>query len=144
MEELENKIREALPRLKELTKGCIIYGVDGDFHQFGSYAEVINVKIETDYTKTYILDCFTIDSGRYNHFFTTKKCWDTYNVKVIGHPIKLNDVLEYIKIKDTPVYNTTEVNTIAFGTFPKIQYWDLSSVFLSDQSEELKEFLNGL
>ncbi len=127
---LETKIREAFPRLKELTDGAIVYRPHWNvFKQ--KYEEDVYDEIEYRYGKFFengeVLEHFKLDSD--------------LNV---SHPIKLNDVLEYIKLKDIPIYNTTEVNTIAFGVFPKIQYWDLSSVFLADQSEELKEFLNSL
>ncbi len=131
MEQLEKKIREALPRLKELTKGCLL-GYDGE-----------NIDIEIINTNknivTYI-DAVNIDKIKDASF----EEFSQLDMSIIGHPIKLNDVLEYIKIKDTPIYNTTQVDNIAFGVFPKIQYWNLSSVYLKDQSNELKQFLNEL
>lgn len=130
MKELENKIREALPRLKELTDGAIVY--KPHFNVFSQkYDEDVFDEIEYKFGKFF-------ENGEELEYFKLDSDY------IIGHPIKLNDVLEYIKIKDIPIYNTTEINTIAFGVFPKIQYWDLSSVFLADQSEELKEFLNSL
>ena len=135
MGELEDKIREALPHLKELTKGCIIYGVDGDFPEFGGKAEIVNVSVENDYTTTYILDCYTIDRGCYNKFFTTKKCWDTYNIEIIGKDIMLNDVLNYLTIfEDDAEEYFDEV----------LCEWDLTSPYLKDQSEALVKYLNEL
>lgn len=130
MKELENKIREALPRLQKIEKG----------QRFLSkyYGIITATKVDNLGGDKYDIYGFDEMEGlpRSNYY--------PRDLELIGHPIKLNDILEYIKIKDTPIYNTTEINTIAFGVFPKIQYWDLSSVFLADQSEELKEFLNNL
>jgi len=66
---------------------------------------------------------------------------------IIEHPIKLNDVLEWCSLKTTNFFigdckaffaiNYCDNNEERF-------YWNLSSVFLADQSDELKEFLNDL
>ena len=89
MLELENKIREAIPRLKEV-----------------------------------------------DHFFGDEPM-------TIEHQIKLNDVLEYITQKDC--YAAISINNhFYFTNGYKHYFWDLSSVFLADQSDELKRFLNDL
>lgn len=130
MKELENKIREALPRLKKIEKG----------QKFLSkyYGTITATKIDD------------IGGGRYDIYGFDEveglpRCgYYPKEFELIGHRIKLNNVLEYVKIKDLPIYNTIGVNTLAFGIFPEIQYWDLSSVYLDDQSDKLKEFLNNL
>lgn len=52
------------------------------------------------------------------------------------HPIKLNDVLQYLVYLGFPIgsYQYKQV----------LKLWYLDSVFLADQSDELKEFLNNL
>lgn len=139
MKELENKIIEALPRLKELTKGCIVKDILNEW-----IYEVIDNKY-----------CPQLYSYQYSAF-RTLDFKDLENIYIIGHPIKLNDVLDYIYSKkpNSKCYNVsfdydgtfTEIWKYANGDIEgsKIYYWNLSSVFLSDQSEELKEFLNTL
>lgn len=131
MTELENKIRETLPRLKELTKGCVFT----DKNKVINY-EVVGFSSDGKLTATY-----------FNKF---KISWD-YNVDkfrikydVIGHPIKLNDVLEYLKGKNTEVHSINKYGLFHDRNWKAVCNWDLSSVFLADQSEELKEFLNSL
>lgn len=97
MKELENKIRESLPRLKEVD------------HFFGDGVLLIE-----------------------------------------EHPIKLNDVLEWHSKDGRDKYSHFEVSkgeayfSIYDGEEVESIVWNLSSVFLADQSDELKEFLNGL
>jgi|688.fasta_scaffold2753923_2 hypothetical protein len=85
MKNLENKIREFLPRLKEV-----------------------------------------------DHFFGD----ETMDIE---HPIKLNDVLEWLCTTKNYSCNMQDGNFYIFG-----HIWNLSSVFLADQSDELKQFLNSL
>jgi len=136
MKELENKIREALPRLKELTDGAIIY--KPHFNVFSQKYE----KDEFDETE-YRFGKFFQDNVE-QRYFKLDSDWS------IGHPIKLNDVLEYINLNNK--YQDISFN--CGGVFIQIDRysdngiktynWNLSSVFLADQSEELKEFLNSL
>lgn len=126
MKELENKIREALPTLQGLTKGCIFT----DKNRIIEY-EVLGFSKDGKITATY-----------FNKF---KISWN-YNVDkfrtrfdIIGHPIKLNDVLEWLCLTKNYSCNMQNGNFYIFGIA-----WDLSSVFLADQSDELKEFLNNI
>lgn len=143
--ELEQKIRKAIPELKELGIGCEISGVDGDFHQFGENAIVLNHRIETDYTRTDLLQCYSTDFC-YPRFFKTKIKYDTYNVSIIGKPIQLNHVLEYaLKTKYEDGVNMMyeyEQNELLRKLI--INNWNLKSNLLSDQSEELIKFINEL
>ena len=152
MKELENKIREALPRLKSLTDGAIVYRPHWNV-------------FKQEYDKG-VYDELELRNG---HLFEDDEKVDSYPFCIgddwyVGHPIKLNDVLEWLNIVNDcnflmfsdgclckfdeefndyyPINNKTfelrvvnSVNTL---------HWDLSSVFLADQSEELKEFLNRL
>ncbi len=116
---LEDKIREALPRLKELTKGCKIYDKESMFPY-----EIVDNRY---YPQLY---CYEYSSFRVLEFN------DLGNFETIGHPIKLNDVLQYLTFLGFPLnsYQYKEV----------LKLWFLDSVFLADQSDELKEFLNKL
>lgn len=125
LKELENKIREALPRLKELTKGCIFTNKNKN--------KVINYEVLG------FSPGGKLNATCFNKF---KVSWD-YNVdkfrvkfEVIGHPIKLNDVLQYLVYLGFPIgsYQYKQV----------LKLWYLPSVFLGEQSTELKGFLNRL
>lgn len=137
MKNLEDKIREAIPRLNGLTKGCIFT----DCHGVIKY-EVVGFSKDGKLTATY-----------FNKF---KISWN-YNIdkfrvkyKIIGHPIKLNDVLEWHSKEGRDKYSHFEVSkgeayfSIYDGEETDSIIWDLSSVFLADQSDELKKFLNNL
>lgn len=136
MKQLEDKIREALPRLKELTDGAIIYKPHWNiFSQ--KFEEDIFDEIEYRYGR------FFEDGEPLMHF----KLDESYYV---GHPIKLNDVLEWCTIEGKDNYFHFEAS-LGQGVFRIYDceesyslIWDLSSVYLSDQSEELKEYLNSL
>lgn len=131
MKDLENKIREALPRLKELTKGCLI-----------TVREYPNEIIELSNNEyPHKVNAISLE-GKYI-IIDFEDAWGSNNTatykETIGHPIKLNDVLEYFTSDSNILYETyiDRINYI-------VENWDLSSVFLADQSDELKEFLNGL
>ena len=129
MLELENKIREAIPKLKQLTEGAIVYRPHwNSFEQ--KFQEGVFDEIEYRFGKFFYcneeLEHFQLDSSWY-----------------IGHKIQLNDVLEYITQKDC--YAAISINNhFYFTNGYKHYFWDLSSVFLADQNDELKRFLNDL
>ena len=137
MSELENKIREAIPRLKELTKGCIVDNFHGE-------KEIIHRSREIN--NTVILDVFSNDNG-----FDTWMVKDgvfsvdgfKFEVSIVGHPIKINDILEYITEKNC-YGGITISNRFYITNGYRHYFWDLSSVFLADQNDELKKFLNDL
>ena len=130
MKKLENKIREALPRLKELTDGAIVY--KPHFNVFSQkYDEGVFDEIEYKFGKFF-------ENGEELEYFKLDSDW------YIGHPIKLNDVLDYLKGKNTEVHSINKYGLFHDRNWKAVCNWDLSSVFLADQSEELKEFLNSL
>lgn len=125
MKELEDKIREALPRLKSLTDGAIVYRPHWNFFK-QEYDEGVYDELEL----------------RNGYLFEDDEKVDSYPFCIgddwcVGHPIKLNDVLEYIKLKVSKVSHHKVVGNVCLD-------WNLSSVFFADQSDELKEFLNNL
>lgn len=126
---LEDKIREALPQLNELTKGCLI-----------SVKEYPNEIIELC-TDEYPDKTFGISLE--NKFITIdfEDAWGSHNTatynKTIGHPVKLNDVLEYLLY--VRLYSPEDKQIIRV-----LNIWNFSSVFFADQNEKLKEFLNDL
>ena len=129
MKNLENKIREALPRLKEIGVGL-------------KFIDKLDFKAEIVYENVGTYYYFSESDNEV--FSITSNFFGRICKEVIGHPIKLNDVLEYIGLSEK--YKGLVVNTWGVGfCFDKVLFeWDLSSVFLVDQSDELKEFLNNL
>ena len=59
------------------------------------------------------------------------------NYEIIGKPIQLNHVLEYLL--EIRKYSITDLQMIEL-----INRWNLKSNLLSDQSPELKNFINNL
>lgn len=122
---LENKIREALPRLQEIEKGqrfsSIYYGI------------VVATKVTQHTQNTYSIYGFDEETGlpRDNYY--------PRELELLGHPIRLNDVLDWLCKSKNYSCNMQDGNFYIFG-----HVWDLSSVFLADQSEELIKFLNEL
>jgi hypothetical protein len=125
MTELENKIREALPRLKRIEVGQKF---------LSKYYGII--------TATYI---YNLEGNKFEIYGfdevggLPRRCNYPRDLELVGHPIKLNDVLEWLCLNKNYSCNMQDGNFYIFGIS-----WDLSSVFLADQSEELKEFLNSL
>lgn len=123
MRELENKIREALPRLQKIEKGQRFFSK--------YYGVIVATQVKELSRDKYDIYGFDETEGlpRSNYY--------PRELELIGHPIKLNDVLEYLL--DVEKYSTKD------SQMQKVlNVWDLSSVFLADQSDELKEFLNNL
>lgn len=136
MKDLENKIRGILPRLQEIVKGQQFYS---------PYYGIITATKVTRY-----------GNGKYGIYgFDEKEGLprDNYyprDLELRGFPIKLNDVLEFLNIcftTDNSASNTVKLfNSSENSKLKKvvIDNWHLSSVFLEDQSEELKEKLNTI
>ena len=122
---LEQKIRNAIPELMELGVGC---------------------EIETQTKQR--LTIYSIDKGYYNCHnsdvvsTSISKPINPYH-KIIGKPIQLNHVLEYVKIilKSKKNSEIAKENIIILNI---VYLWNLKSNLFSDQSPELKNFINEL
>ena len=193
-ENLENKIRKALPRLKEIVVGL-------------KFIDKLDFKAEIVYENVGTYYFFSESDNEV--FSVSSNFFDGICKEVIGHPIKLNDVFEYAKLKsnfkelfyyycsadqseNSESDDTFESNFRDYKTIFKDLYyddeegyhpdydgdilykaivrteiynddkgyynhrfviepndfilrnWNLSSVFLADQNEELINFLNTL
>ena len=111
-------IRKALPRLQELTKGCII--------KSKYYGEAELIHYDKDYF-TYLFVCeklqFRSDNKKY--------------VEVIGHRIQLNDVLEwalYFRMYSASDKPICEI----------IDLWNMEHNFLDKQGDRIIKILNTL
>ena len=131
MKNLENKIREALPRLSKIEKGQRF---------LSKYYGVI--------TATQIDDFGDGNYGIYGFDELEGLTRDNYyprDLELIGHTIKLNDVLEYYKNSNFEHgVNMMFESEWKNGCHYIVDNWNLSSIFLADQSEELIDFLNTL
>lgn len=123
MKNLEDRIREYLPRLKRIEVG----------QKFLSKYYGIITATKVDNLGGSKFDIYGFDEmeglPRSNYY--------PRDLELVGHPIKLNDVLEYVKLKVSKVSHHKVLGNVCLD-------WDLFSVFLADQSDELKEFLNNL
>lgn len=120
LNELEQKIRKAIPELQELGVGCELQRYSSDFVIIRTYQD--------GYT---LLNKLT---EAINH--ETKEILQCYDI--IGKPIQLNHVLEYVK----SIY----INKMDYYSqrFAILEKWNLKSNLLSDQSIELIKFVNKL
>ena len=121
----EERIRELVPRLKELTFGCQIQGIGGDEY-------VIN---ETQ------LDTYVCDNS-FEFLFTD--CSNVYeskkkeDFKIIGHPITLEDVLDAVhQCEKEHDFDWEDV------IMEILNRWQFGKDF-SQQTEEAKEFITAL
>lgn len=135
---IEDRIRKDLPYLMELTKGCVI---DSDFNGLGEVTEKEG------------------NSVRYNDLELLLPRRDFLkHIKIVGHPIRLNDVLMWMIDKGGYINQTTDSdsimlrmeleddkNTSSYWEDNSIySYWNLEKSLLEDQSEEFINFLYEL
>ena len=130
LNELTEAIRKSIPRLMELSEGCEIISKIVDYFN--------KIEIESNFIigKNAEFDGEDIVVGDY--FYSTD------NFTIIGHEPLLNDVLEWLKIKGIKITDTTDDLLLCFGGYKYYSFWDLSKSKLSDQSEELINFLHDL
>lgn len=147
---VETVIRQALPRLTELSQGCKLEK-DGYYYTYlGKF--MVNV---SPYTDGYYLHHFSSEAvvipKKGKDFFIHSlgdKRFKYYNI--IGHDIMLNDILEWLKeLELSGKIKAFEVGFTPTGQFvikygKAIMFWDLSKLYLKDQSEELWNFLYNL
>jgi len=124
---LENAIYNSIPRLRELSVGCEIL-VDKNIL---SNDLVIEVVVDLHKNKNFVV----LKRGIYQI--------DMINT-IIGHPILLNDVLEWLNnIKSINVYQLYPSGRL-FKNSKYFETWNLSKPKLSDQSQELIDALTEL
>ena len=116
---LEQKIRNAIPELIELGLECEIKSEKGLIYKI----------IDETTTRYYALNKFS-QSVEFSHYDIIT------NYEIIGKPIQLNHVLEYF-FEILGIFNEDILKELYF-------LWNLKSNLLSDQSPELKNFINQL
>lgn len=144
LQAVENAIRRALPRTKKLSKGCKILFNLNDFHT-DIFGEIIGV----DDANVAIVISENLDQRAIPLKKVSKE-------KIIGHDIKLNDVLEWLGKIDfglmletdgTLIQKTSYFDSEKKEVSSRIIHramFDLSKPYLKDQSNEVKEFLYDL
>ncbi len=124
-------IRSKLPRLKELEQGCICITDDRDCEVFYiddncAYLYFTKLKLFQEYNKKYFID----------------------NTKIIGKEPMLNNVLEWLAMTVDEFHLTADYHVFKKKAFLSISMdnigWDLSKLYLKDQSEEFINFLYKL
>ena len=120
LNELKVEMRNAIPRLMELSEGCEIKTQSGTKYK-------IYLEEESFY------NCFN------EKVVTTSmtKPLSTHSYTIIGHEPVLNDVLEYFLEYTSLDFNTRQMAYI-------LASWDLSKSKLNEQSPELINFLHDL
>lgn len=158
--EVTAQIRKDIPRLMELKEGCILMKRDTKYNP-------VYRKIVFTYNNTYYIPskCFGLKVIEFSKENIDK------DYEIIGHEIMLNDVLEWlnyiiyeecIPISDLgysgmvkQFYVKGDDGSIIFEILDLknpdlgldiIRYgvWDLSSIYLKDQSERVIKFLYNL
>lgn len=120
---VETAIRKAIPRLLEPTEGCKL-----NFKK-KYFLESVEGQVIKNYNK-YVL----VYSKEYDDTFLRA----IEHCEIFGHDILLSDVLEWLKtISIGSGIDTEKLHKILY-------YWDLSKPRLTDQSEELINFLYNL
>lgn len=131
LQEIENQIREDIPRLMEMREGCLV------IHR--------NVLIKILYEK-------------HNHYAAVTAEWDNprnwildkdTEYEIIGHEITLIDWYEWLLMKtdNELYYYTIDGSVLAIHRDTehiKDIPIDISKLYLKDQSEELINFLHNL
>jgi hypothetical protein len=141
LEKLTQDIRAKLPRLMELTEGCLLDNV-----RIGVIHKVIEVQNEP------MEPCILIQNP-----LTYRNVWEypetvkkDYNV--IGREPMLNDVLEWLS-NHVNEYYSYSIGSHGYlmecALFSEWDYkddlkWDLSKPYLRDQSQELIDYLAEL
>ena len=117
LNELENKIRKAIPELMELSDGCVLE-IKTNKQRFVFLNRIIDEVANCSF------------NNEYNYNIRISDC------NIIGKPVQLNHVLMYLNSKGetTESYNFRKI----------LKLWNLKSNLLSDQSEEIISFLNNL
>ena len=139
LNELKEAIRKAIPRLMELSEGCIVK--PHKQNQFILDATFEVRKLKTGFYIRSIIEPF--------------EPYYEYEISIIGHEPKLNDVLEWLGYNYAIVAgggflmkNTGDMNFKCIEVPNVDEYrhlkWDLSKSYLKDQSPELIDFLHYL
>ncbi len=152
LEELTREIREKLPRLNELSEGCIV-----DFKDMTVKFKVTHVFRDLFQNNYYLSSPVYYGDpeprGRHVFKYNEQDFISEYSlsegikygdVKIIGKEPMLNDVLEWLLVKSQSDFEPADKRYLTHFLAFKLSEWDLSKPFLKDQSPELIKFLHSL
>lgn len=132
---LETTIRKSIPRLMEVSEGCILKRKS----HFELYSDYVILKIKRDDFSTY-----TEIDGKHKGSFSIENEKLLDHFEIIGHEILLSDVLDWFdKIHFKPEESITMFDEIIAeqGITSIVSLWDFSKKYLSEQPEILIDFL---
>ncbi len=149
LEQLTEEIKKAVPRLMELTDGCIIKI---------PHWNIFTQKYEKNKYDDYCVFGSSIFNDNYDKICSVANIYKEFSkeTSIIGHEPLLNDVLEWLK--SISEYTDEYCITIG-GDFLKMNFiqssfelinsrtnprWDMSKPYLKDQSNELIDYLHSL
>lgn len=127
LKELEQKIRKAIPELNELGVGCVVKSKNG----ICRYTYLYHINKE-------VVRCQYEDRYNYNIRIS--------DLEIIGKPIQLNHVLEYVYMQTDYVLFRDKLffSINDFQDFKNYIIINPKSNLLSAQSEQLIKFINEL
>jgi len=138
IESLSNEIRKALPYLNNIEVGQIFYS-----SYYGNIVATKVSKLKINLINIEIFDIYGFDTkeGLPRSIVYPKEC------TLIGHEIKLNDVLAWF-LKITKPYYCQFRDGVFFVYYSDLSFikysWNLEKPYLKDQSVELIDFLYSL
>lgn len=135
LEQLTEEIKKELPRLMELTDGCII--------KTPHWNIFIQMYEKNKYDDYYIFGS-SIFNDNYDKICSVANIYKEFSkeTSIIGHPILLSDVLDFIYKSNAYIYSKTGEDVAMIHKC--IYHYDLSKPYLKDQSEELIDYLHSL
>lgn len=141
---LETTIRKSIPRLMEVSEGCILKRKS----HFELYSDYVILKIKRDDFSTY-----TEIDGKHKGSFSIENEKLLDHFEIIGHDILLSDVFEWL---GTLFNFTIDHKGVIYQEFDyyfeggldrdynEVAKVDFSKPYLKDQSEEFWDFLYNL
>jgi hypothetical protein len=141
LEQLTEEIKKAVPRLMELTDGCIIKI---------PHWNIFTQKYEKNKYDDYCVFGSSIFNDNYDKICSVANIYKEFSkeTSIIGHEPLLSDVLEWLKGLDIELHSINK-----YGLFHDRKWncakdlkcaWDLSEPYLKDQSNELIDYLHSL
>ena len=142
LEELQKEIRSKIPRLMELRRGCRFSDDDEFTYMIDEVCTINNNQPFVLYhEEDSLIDIYDFIDG-YELDFIKK------NYEIIGHPIKLSDVLKWLSIDYNNMYIVVGVyldfidHEMPVTAKGKQLYW--KDDYLHEQDEELINYLHSL
>jgi len=128
LQDLENAIYNSIPRLRELSIGCEVTFKGEKYPMF-------MISESNDFLRF-------IDKNGMTYSWSRTQTESLFNI--IGHPILLNDVLEWLRDFVYKPTNFSKIGDLKRMYSQLLDIWDLSSPCLSNQPKIIIDFLFNL